>query len=250
MRLTIANVSTQVSQAHFDAVVAAIQKQVTNDFQPEWGKHAALKAIALSLDRRKAPVQDDADAILYLGDSSEDPTLGVEGAEGYHCTNHKRIPYGFVYLDICKAEDTPWTVALSHEVLELLGDPDVLLTVCGTAPKGARAKTVYYDLEVCDPTEGDVYRINDVQVSNFVGRRYFGFSGGSGKTNHLGLPLRSLGVRPGGYLQYEEGSRAHVIWGRSVTDAVKAAKKKTRKVRRNGRRSHRLNGAGNAECDQ
>ncbi|HEX8811858.1 MAG TPA: hypothetical protein VF742_07680 [Terracidiphilus sp.] len=137
-------------------------------------------------------------------------------------------------------------MALSHEVLELLGDPDVLLTVSGPAPKGARAKTVYYELEVCDPTEGDIYRIDGVEVSNFVGRRYFGLSGGSGKTNHLGLPLRALGVRPNGYLQYEEGSRSCTIWGRTVTEEQKDAKKRTRKVRRNGRRSNRLNGTGNA----
>lgn len=246
MRLTIANVSTQVPQARFDTVAAAIQKQVTKDFHPEWGAHATLKTIALSLDHKKAPVQKDADAILYLGDSSEDRTLGVDGAEGYHSTNNKGIPYGFIYLDICKAEETPWTVALSHEVLELLGDPDVLLTVSGPAPKGVKAKTVYYDLELCDPTEGDFYKIDGVQVSNFVGRRYFGFSGGSGKTNHLGLSLRSLAVRPGGYLQYEEGSRAHVIWGPDVTEAQKAAKKKTRKVRRNGRRSGRMGEDGSA----
>lgn len=246
MRLTIANLSTQVTQAHFDGVVAALQKQVTEDFQPEWGLHATLKAIYISLAHKKAPIQSDADAVLYLGDTSQDPTTGVDGAEGYHSGNNKHVPYGFVYLDICKSEKTSWTVALSHEVLELLGDPDVLLTVSGPAPKGARAKTVYYELEVCDATEGDIYRIDGVQVSNFVGRRYFGLSGGSGKTNHLGLPLRALGVRPNGYLQYEEGSRACTIWGRTVTDEQKVAKARTRKVRRNGRRSNRLNGTSNA----
>ena len=67
-------------------------------------------------------------------------------------------------------------------------------------------------------------------------------SGGSGKTNHLGLPLRPFGVRPGGYLQFEQGSRGHQIWGPNVTPAQKRIKKEIEAVRRNGRRLARLTG--------
>jgi hypothetical protein len=249
MNLTIANVSTQIAQKDFRAAVAAIGKQVTQHFKPEWGVGATLKAIALPLGAKKAPIQRDADAIIYLGDSSSDPNTGVKGAYGYHDTNNKRIPYGFVYLDICKQSKEVWTSVLSHEVLELLGDPDAILTVSGPRPKHASgpkpktvAGTVYYDLEICDPTQGDQYKIDEIVVSNFVGKRYFGMSGGSGKTNHLGLPLRPFGVRPNGYLQFEQGSRGHQIWGPSVTPAQKSAKQKTRSIRRNGRRIARLTG--------
>ena len=41
-----------------------------------------------------------------------------------------------------------WTSTLSHEVLELLGDPTAVMTVTGLAPKGASG-SVHYDLEVC-----------------------------------------------------------------------------------------------------
>ncbi len=249
MNLTIANVSTQIAQKDFRAAVRAIAKQVTQHFKPEWGSGATLKAIALPLGAKKAPIQRDADAIIYLGDSSADPSTGVKGALGYHDTNNKRIPYGFVYLDICAQSKEVWTCTLSHEVLELLGDPDAVLTVSGPRPKHASgpkpkkvAGTVYYDLEVCDPTQGDQYKIDKVVVSNFVGKRYFGMSGGSGKTNHMGLPLRPFGVRPNGYLQFEQGSRAHQIWGPSVTPAQKKAKQKTKSIRRNGRRISRLTG--------
>jgi hypothetical protein len=247
MKLTIANVSTQVAQKDFRRAVAAIGKQVTQHFKPEWGVGATLKPIALPLGAKKAAIQRGADAIIYLGDSSSDPTTGVKGALGYHDTNNKRIPYGFVYLDICAQSKEIWTCTLSHEVLELLGDPDAVLTVAGPRPKqasGPRPKhiagTVYYDLEVCDPTQGDQYHIDKVAVSNFVGKRYFGMSGGSGHTNYLNLPLRPFGVRPNGYLQFEQGSRGHQIWGPSVTDAQKRAKKKAQAIRRNGRRIARL----------
>ncbi|HUN85587.1 MAG TPA: hypothetical protein VMU48_14500 [Terracidiphilus sp.] len=239
MKLTIANVSTQVATADFNAAVAAIGKQVTQHFQPEWSISASLKPIALPLDGKKAPVQKDADAIIYLGDSSEDPTIGVKGALGYHSANNGKIPYGFVYLDICARYKEVWTCTLSHEVLELLGDPDAAMTVAGPAPKG-KTGTVYYDLEVCDPTQGDQYSINRVVVSNFVCKRYFALSGGSGKTNYLNLRLTPFGVRPGGYFQYEIGNRAHQIFGSRVTKDQKAAKRKMKKVRRNARRQEQI----------
>ena len=131
-------------------------------------------------------------------------------------------------------------LALLIEAAELeTFDPDAVLTVTGPSPKNA-AKTVYYDLEVCDPTQGDTYTIDRVEVSNFVGKRYFGMSGGSGRTNHLDKRLRPFGVRPGGYLQYELSGTAHVIYGSQVTNQQKAAKRKMKHIRRNARRTRRL----------
>lgn len=239
MKLVVANVSTQIPHATFRAAIRAIQKQVTNHFKPEWGWGAQLKPIAISLGARKAPIQKNADAILYFGDSSSDSTIGVKDAYGYHAANNKGIPYGFVYLDICAASKESWTCTLSHEVLELLGDPDAVLTVTGPSPKNPSA-TVYYDLEICDPTQGDTYKIDGVVVSNFVGRRYFGMSGGTGHTNYLNMRLRPFGVRPGGYLQYELSGKAHLIFGSRVTKEHKSAKKKMEKIRRNARREFRL----------
>ncbi|MDR3773392.1 MAG: hypothetical protein P4L26_08605 [Terracidiphilus sp.] len=239
MRLTLANVSTQVAQKDFEAAAAAIAKQIADHFQPEWEKGATVKAICLPLKGRKAPIQKDADAVIYLGDSSEDPTTGVTGALGYHDANNKKVPYGFVYLDVCAHFKESWSCTLSHEVLELLGDPDAAITVAGPAPKGVTGP-VYYDLEVCDPTQGDTYFIDKVEVSNFVGKSYFKLSGGSGKTNYLKLPLAPFGVRPGGYFQYEKGGKGHQVFGGKVTAAQKAAKEKLKAVRRVGRRVERL----------
>jgi hypothetical protein len=239
MNLSIANISTQIPDSDFQAAVAAIGKQVTEHFQPEWDAGATLTGQTYALPGKKAPVQQDADAVIYIGDSSEDPTTGVTGALGYHSITHKNIPYGFIYLDICAKAKETWSSVLSHEVLELLGDPDAAMTVTGPAPNNGTG-TVYYDLEVCDPTQGDSYTIDTIEVSNFVGRKYFGLSGGSGKTNYLNLRLSPFGVRPGGYLQYEDGKRAHQIFGRKVTDAQKAAKKQMKNVRRNARREFLL----------
>ncbi|HVN04618.1 MAG TPA: hypothetical protein VMT86_09390 [Bryobacteraceae bacterium] len=244
MNLTVANISTQVKPADFQAAIEAIGKQVTEHFQPEWRLGADVRGVALNL-KSKAPLQGQHDAIIYLGDSSQDPTTGVSGALGYHSVNHSKIPYGFVYLDICTEYKESWTCTLSHEVLELLADPDAVLTVTGPAPHN-RPGDVYYDLEVCDPTQGDDYQIGTVTVSNFVGRAYFGMTGGSGETNYLNLPLEALGVRPGGYFQYEQGGKVHQVQGDRVTARMLAAKSMLKAARRNARRSERLERAAMA----
>jgi hypothetical protein len=238
MNLSIANISTKIPDADFQAAVAAIGQQVTEHFQPEWNIGAALTGTTYALPGKKAPVQKGADAVIYLGDSSEDPTTGVKNALGYHSITNGKIPYGFIYLNICAEAKEAWSTTLSHEVLELLGDPDAAMTVSAPSPKGTG--TVYYDLEVCDPTQGDSYKIGNIEVSNFVGKKYFQLSGGSGKTNYLNLRLLPFGVRPGGYYQYEDGKRAHQVFGSKVTDAQKAAKKLMKGIRRNSRREDLL----------
>ena len=116
MRLTIANITKSISSSDFLAAIRAIRRQVNDDFGPEWSVTATLRATALNLTS-KAPVDGSHDAILYVGDASQDPTTGVEGALGYHSENHRNIPYGFVYLDICAEYGDTWTSCLSHEVL-------------------------------------------------------------------------------------------------------------------------------------
>src|SRR5215831_11418979 len=145
MRLTIVNISNAVPQAEFLAAVSTVQKQVSQDFQPEWGAGAVLRGATLTLTgNKRAPIDGLHDAIIYVGTSHDDPNTGVQNALGYHADNYKGIPYGFVYLDIAKMANEVWTCTLSHEVLELLGDPSAQMTVSGPDPRGG-AKLVRYD---------------------------------------------------------------------------------------------------------
>jgi len=243
MRLTIVNISHSIHATEFHAAVTALRRQVSDDFQPAWNISAILRGITHNL-ASKAPIEGVHDALIYLGDSSQDPTTGVEGALGYHSTNHKDIPYGFVYLDICAEYGEEWTTTLSHEVLELLGDPSAAVTVSGPDPRKP-TRHVQFDLEVCDPTQGDSYVIDDVRVSNFVTPAYFGKPGGPPATNFLKLKLNPFGVRPGGYFQYEDGKSVHQVNGKEA-QAVLARRTEARKLmglgRRNTRRAARLKG--------
>jgi hypothetical protein len=241
MRVTVTNLSAAIEPGAFETALRAIERQVSRDFQPEWHAGATLVGKALRLGEARAPIDDHADAIIYVGERAQDPTTGVDEAIGYHDTNHANVPYGFVFLDVCARQHEVWTTTLSHEVLELLVDPHAEKTVAGAHPK-IPGRTVRYDLEVCDPTQGDTYLVDGVRVSNFVGRSYFGLIGGSGRTNHLGLELAPFGVRRNGYVQYEDGRKAHQVFGEAVTNDMRAAKALLKTGRRNARRAARLGG--------
>ncbi|MBS0374548.1 MAG: hypothetical protein JSR73_08185 [Proteobacteria bacterium] len=236
MIVTVARLTRQITRADFRAALAAINHQLRLHFRPEWGIDARVRGVdALPRPGRGAAIEGTHEAIIYVGDSSQDPTTGVGTARGYHSQNHRNVPYGFVYLDVCARNGSPWSRTLSHEVLELLADPTAVTTISGPAP-GRRTRTVYYELEICDPTQADGYRIGRVVVSNFVGRAYFGLWGGSGRTNHLGLRLAPFGVRPGGYVQYEDHRGTHQRNGAGITARHLAARKLLGAGRRNERR--------------
>jgi len=241
--VVIANLSTTIDDPTFAAAVAAIGIQVTRDFQPEWGAGAVLSATRLDLAGGQANINTAVDAIIYVGDASADPTTGTAGAYGYHSQNYGKIPYAFIYLDVCAQYGEAWSCTLSHEVLEMLADPTTQLTATGPAPPGAATPSVNYDLEVCDPTQGDTYVINNVTVSNFVTKAYFGMVGGASTgTNFMGLALTSFGTRPGGYFQYEDAAGAHQVNGAKVDAQRLAARAMLAGYRRNARRVAPLRG--------
>ena len=244
LALVIANLTTTIDDEVFAAAVAAVSLQVSRDFQPEWGAAATISATRLSLEGGKAAIDSAAGAIIYVGDSAADPTTGTAGVFGYHSDTLGQTPYGFIYLDVCRQYNEAWTCTLSHEVLELLADPATALNVSGPAPpvEGGPAETVSYGLEVCDPTQGDTYAIDAVTVANFVTRAYFGMTGGTSATNFLGLPLDSFGVRPGGYVQYQDAGGPQQINGSRIDALRLAARAVLANHRRNARRVARPTG--------
>ncbi len=234
-RLVIANVS-DIPDAVFAATVATVGRQISQDFQPVWGVGATLTASRVNLDAAgHADVDGATDAVIYVGGASADPTMGCDGAFGYHAQTYGNLPYAFIYLDVCEKKNEPWSCTLSHEVMEILVDPTTALTVTGPAPSGVAGQLVRYDLEVCDPTQGDTYVIDGVTVSNFVTKAYFGMTA-NGPTNFLKLDLAPFGVRPGGYTQYEDTGGTQQVNGPAVTPQAMAARAMLDGYRRNARR--------------
>lgn len=236
-RITIANISTQIGDAELQKVLGAIAIQISQHFAPEWKHAAILVAARPNLDDGKASVDGATEAMIYLGDRSSDPKTGAAAAKGYHDRNIAGDAYGFVYLDICKLYGEPWSVTLSHEVLELLADPTAVMTVEDAGASGRAG--AHYALEVCDPTQGDHYPIGDVLVCNFVTRAFFAVPGPSARLNQMGLPQTPFTPRPNGYIQFSDQTGPQQIWGDDVTDNQKQARARLGVYRRNGRRLER-----------
>jgi hypothetical protein len=69
--------------------------------------------------------------------------VDVADALGYHDKNDGGIPYGFVFTELWRQLKESWTVTLSHEALELIGDPEGNLLIQGPHPKDRRAHVLH-----------------------------------------------------------------------------------------------------------
>lgn len=194
----------QVADEKLQAVIRAINRQIAEDFEPYWGIGAALRLEGKSGQKpQKQNVADmRGDAVIYLWD-----TVNADDALGYHDANNRGIPFGFVFTELSKRLGENWTVTLSHEALELIGDPEVNLLVQGPHPADPKID-VFHWYEMCDAVQAEGYAIDGIEVSNFLLPLYF--TGGEeaggrndflGRTHH-GKTLRSFGVNPGGYIGF------------------------------------------------
>jgi hypothetical protein len=133
-----------------------IEKQIHEDFAPIWNKSASL-----IFRRFGESIPDDAWPI-YINKHSTDLT-----ALGWHDDNGKLV-FGRIFAQDCLDAHISVSVDLSHEILEIIGDPDIKQTI--TLPDGRMAA-----LEMCDPVEDDLYgyRRGETLVSDFVLPSYF-----------------------------------------------------------------------------
>jgi hypothetical protein len=209
MIISVVNHSNgQVTDEELQTAIRAINRQINEDFAPYWSLPATLRLEGRSSEEPdKVQVPDmRGDAVLYLWDE-----VDVEGALGYHYQNFRGIPFGFVFTEIAQNIEEPWSVTLSHEALELLGDPQTNLLVMGPHPIGDEDRDVFHWYEMCDAVQAETYEIDGVAVSNFVLPLYFT---GTREADELGArndflgrlyeggPLRSFGINPGGYVGF------------------------------------------------
>jgi phospholipase C len=204
MIISIVNRSKTITVAQVLDAVRAINRQITEDFEPYWSFGAMLRlegSVGKQADKLRMP-EMRGDAILYLSDKTD-----VADALGYHEANFRGIPYGFVFTDLCKQLKENWTVTLSHEALELVGDAQGNLLVQGPHPSNP-GKEVFHWFEMCDAVQSQTYQIDGIEVSNFVLPLYFTPEEQKGSRNDFlgtltaGKGLRSFGVSPGGYVGY------------------------------------------------
>ena len=161
IQISIINASTVLSDKDVHPVVQALQHQVTNDFRPAWGVDAELKFIP---EGQSPPAGTW--WLTLLDDSDQ------AGALGYHDLTPDGLPIGKVFAGTDLKFGSSWSVTASHELLEMLGDPNINLTVLVQTNDTAGTLYAY---EVCDACEDDSfgYKIDGVLVSDFVYPAYF-----------------------------------------------------------------------------
>lgn len=196
----------QITDEELQKVVRAINRQIKEDFEPYWSLSAILRLEGRSTDEPETVQVADmrGDAIIYLWNEAD-----VDDALGYHFQNNRGVPFGFVFTSIAHEIGEPWSVTLSHEALELLGDPETNLLAMGPHPSEAR--DVFHWYEMCDAVQAESYEIDRVSVSNFILPLYFT---GTRETDEVGArndflgrsyggkTLTSFGINPGGYVGF------------------------------------------------
>ncbi len=189
IKIAVINKSTIVTDKSVSAAVPALQKQVTADFAPVWGVSADLEFVHSG---KAAPAGHW--QLLILDDADQ------AGALGYHDLTSAGLPLMKVFAKTSELDAVSWTSVASHEVLESLADPYVDTTVfIENSASGGRL----WPMEVCDPVEGDIYKIGAVEVSNFVTPQWFMEEPPAGATfDFLKLTHGAFEVRPTGYMDY------------------------------------------------
>jgi hypothetical protein len=218
-KVVIVNKSSVISDSQGQAWTKALQVQVDRDFYPAWYTRADLTFIPRN---HAIPLGV---WVLYLLDDSDQA-----GALGYHDKTADDMPLGKVFCRTTQQDGGLVSVTVSHELLEMLGDPFINRTI--VTGDGSR----FYAYENCDACEDDkyAYAVQGIPLSDFVYPEYFDDADTRGKFDHQGHISRPLEILPGGYLGYcDAGSNG---WQQVTADGVPH---KSSLARYTGNRYHR-----------
>jgi hypothetical protein len=191
-RVALIDETGEISFNDLAKVATAINLQVNRDLGPIWHVRATVSAI------------EDLD-MLPLGVSPIFIVASLPPGEGgVHLTQHRQ-PYALVALG------DGWTIAASHECLEMLVDPSgnhlypsTAIAVNGGKIQDAPGKFEYL-VEVCDPSEAEpfAYAIDDVTVSDFYTPHFFDPVAATGvRYSFTGAITRPREVLQNGYLSW------------------------------------------------
>jgi hypothetical protein len=199
IQIAIINESTVLADSDVQAAIPSLQQQISGDFAPVWGIGADLAFIP------KGSTPPTAAWWLVILDNSDQA-----GALGYHDLTPNALPLGKVFAETDLQYASKWTVTASHELLEMLGDPDINLCASVTNADGSLRLYAY---EVADACEADeyAYQIGEVWVSDFVYPAWFESfrqpnSTQFDKQNRITAPFQLL---PGGYISVLDTASAH-----------------------------------------
>ena len=193
IKIAIMNDSTVLTDDQVYGKVPALQAQISDDFAPAWGIDAVLRPVP----RGEEPHRDEW-WLAILDDSDRAEALG------YHELTNAGLPICKVFARSDQARGFQWTVTASHELLEMLADPNTHL---GALVQANAFDRFLYAYEVCDPCEAEAFAYTMPQaggtlVSDFVFPAWFDPLREIGSTRfdqgrHIQAPLQLL---PGSHM--------------------------------------------------
>jgi hypothetical protein len=179
----------------FDALIAALQNYVDQHLAPVWGTPAKLVKSTGFLKGKWA---------LGLFADYRDASLA-----GFHDVTPDGLPFAKIFVFNTLEQGDKVSVTASHEVAEMLVDPGANLYSAG--PKAGRL----YDYEVSDPVEEMSFKLDGLQMCNFVYPAYFEtfHKPGSVRFDHMGRLRQPFELDKGGYQSYWVNGTEKTAWG-------------------------------------
>jgi len=150
--IAFVNLATAPLGVDLGKLVAALQKQMEQDFVPVWGYPAKLYVT----DKPKS----DEWQVVFLDDAD------AANALGYHDLTKNGQPISKVFVKSTIAAGQKVSVTASHELLEMMIDPGAQLWAQGADGR-------FYAYEMCDAVEDEEYTIDGISVSDFVHPSFF-----------------------------------------------------------------------------
>ncbi len=180
----------EIPMAELSKVASAISRQLAGDLARHWNVSAIVTPFA---DAGQAPF--GAWQIFVVPDA--------HGQGGMHS-----IPAHVDEPVIAIVQHQPqamWSLAASHEAIEMLLDPLGASFRSGPDPRGS-GKQVNFLMEVCDPCQsfGCAYALDGVWVSDFVLPSFYDSAGGPAPYTLKDNVLSPLSVTADGVLSWQE----------------------------------------------
>ncbi|HWY35148.1 MAG TPA: hypothetical protein VNX68_10920 [Nitrosopumilaceae archaeon] len=189
IRIEYQNISTVMTDAQVLAVMSAVAAQVNQDFDRYWD----CGVVSFAFIPKTKPMDPSAWQFVVADTSNQ------AGAAGYHETGTGGGPIGYAFaLTTTQAGMHP-SVTISHEVLEMLGDP----YINQASQWSDLPSALFLAYEVGDPVEDDQFgQIKDsILLSDFVFPSYFtpGSNGPWDLMRKLKGPWNPATMLPGAY---------------------------------------------------
>jgi hypothetical protein len=198
IQIAVINASTVLTDDQVNSVVSVLQKQINRDFVPVWGVSANLAFV---------PVSDKFPPGAWWLVILDNPDQA--GDFGYHDLTKENLPMGKVFAALDMQYKHHWTASASHELLEMLVDPD--LNLSASVSTGETTQRLYA-YEICDACESEEfgYKIDGTLVSDFVYPAWFeSFHEPVGTQFDYSRKIKKpFELLPGGYINVFDGVSA------------------------------------------